>query len=143
MKKVAVIASVVIILLIGFLLAKSRFGRSMNKNGGDLVILNNTAESASSAFTKDGKMMSEVVQPGERTSGGRGLIRIFSSKKSGAYEIQYPFPRPSGQPMEISLTQVFDSVHNPSTGDELITEKGMIGDIKVSYEEVRDLDAVY
>ena len=144
MKKIVIISIVVVLFVVLFGVIKSRMCRSVSwVGGGDLVIINNSTDTASTAFSREGKMMSQVMNPGDRASGGRGLIRIFTPKKNGAYEIQYPFPRPSGKPVEISLTQVFDAVHNPKTGDELITEKGMIADIRVDYEEVRDLDATY
>jgi hypothetical protein len=144
--KIIVVSAFVIVLIFGLGFIKNRmvgFFGGTEVNGGDLVIVNDTSETASSAFMRDGKMMSKVMHAGEKTSGGRGLIRIFVAKKSGAYEIEYPFPRPVGKPFEIGLTQIFAAVSNPKMGEELITEKGMIDDIRVDYEEVRNLDATY
>jgi hypothetical protein len=111
--------------------------------GGDLVVMNDSSETFSTAFIRNGKMMSQVVHPGEKATGGKGLLRIFVANKSGNYEIQYPYPRPDGKPAEIALTQVLKAAHNPELGKELYMEKGKIDDIRVDYEEVRDLEATY
>src|SRR5690606_21298528 len=124
-----VVAAIIITAFIVIGAMKNRFGGFFaggKSSSSDLIIVNNTSETASSAFVRDGKMISQVMQPGERTSGGRGLIRIFIAKKSGAYEIEYPFPRPAGKPVEISLTQIFDAARRPEMNDELITQKGNI-----------------
>ena len=147
MKKIIIVAAIIGLLVLGLGMMRSRMGGGFSVgsqlNGGDLIIINDSPNTASSAFMRDGKMMSQVMQPGEKTSGGRGLIRIFIAKKNGSYEIQYPFPRPVGKPSEIALTQVLSAVHNPTLGKELMTEKGMIDDIRVDYEEVRDLEVTY
>lgn len=144
--KVILVSAVVVLLVFGLGFIRNRMGGfsvGVKIGGGDLVIVNDTSETASSAFMLDGKMISQVMQPGEKASGGRGLIRIFVAKKNGGYEIEYPFPRPAGKPAEISLTQIFSVVTSPKIGDELIVQKGMIDDIRVDYEEVRNLDATY
>lgn len=144
--KIIILSAVIVVLVFGLGFMKNRMGgffAGAELSGGDLIIINDSSETASSAFMRDGKMMSQVMQPGEKTSGGRGLIRIFVAKKNGGYEIEYPFPRPAGKPSEISLTQIFSAVTSPKVGDELIVQKGMIDDIRVDYEEVRNLDATY
>ena len=141
-----IIAVAVVVVVAGVFFMRNHMGimfSGKKVGGGDLVIVNDTQNTASSAFMRNGKMISQVMQAGEKTSGGRGLIRIFIAKKNGAYEIQYPFPRPAGKPTEIKLSQVLSAVHNPKTGEQLITEKGKIDDILVNYEEVRDLEATY
>src|SRR5689334_11639990 len=105
--KIIIVSAVIVVLILGLGIMRSRMGgffAGAELNGGDLVIINDTSETASSAFMRDGKMMSQVMHAGEKTSGGRGLIRIFVAKKNGAYEIEYPFPRPVGKPSEIALT---------------------------------------
>lgn len=116
------------------------FGGSVNA---DLVIVNDMPETASIAFTRDGKIASRVMHKGEKVSGGHGLVRVFVAKKSGAYEVMYPYPRPMGKPTEVSVSEIIKTVHNQHLGKELVTANGMIDDIKVMYEEVRDLDASY
>jgi hypothetical protein len=44
---------------------------------------------------------------------------------------------------ELPLTKAFAAVHNPEVDQELYVERGRIDDIRVDYEEVRDLDATY
>lgn len=140
MKKMfPVLLCIIVCLVVSIGMMKMRFGGMfMEKqlSGGDLVVINNSSDSFSTAFTKDGKTMSQVVHPGEKATGGKGLLRIFIAKKNGNYEIQYPYPRPDGKPAEISLTQVLNAVHNPEIDKELYVEKGKIDDIRVDYEEV-------
>src|SRR5579872_3657272 len=92
-KLIIIISAAVAVLILCLGLMRGRMGgffAGSQLNGGDLVIINNTSETASSAFTSNGKIVAKVVKPGEKTTGGRGLIRIFIAKKSGGYEIQYP-----------------------------------------------------
>ena len=146
MKKMVLLAIFLIVVLVGIsMLMRQRMGSMFMRkqlSGGDLVVVNDSSETFSTAFTRNGKLMSQVVHPGGKATGGKGVLRIFAPHKSGIYELQYPYPRPDGQPAEISLTQVLDAVHNLHLGQELDTKEGTIDDIKVSYEEVRDLGPV-
>ena len=149
MKKMMLVAVGALIVLVGIgglvwmrMGSNTFMGKQMS--GGDLTVTNDTSDTFSTAFTRGGKTMSEVVHPGGKTIGGKGLLRIFVAKKNGNYELQYPYPRPAGKPAEISLTQVLNAAHgNPQLGQELSIEKGKIDDIRVDYEEVRDLEATY
>ena len=144
MKKMVLIAIFLIVVLVGIsMLMRQRMGGMFMRKqlgGGDLVVINDSSETFSTAFTINGKLMSQVVHPEGKATGGRGVLRIFVPNKSGFYELLYPYPRPDGQPAEISLTQVLDAVHNPHLGQELYTKEGTIDDIKVNYEQVRDLE---
>jgi hypothetical protein len=148
-KKSVLMAIFLLVVLVGIgALVWMRIGSNtfMEKQlrGGDLTVTNDTPDTFSTAFTRGGKTMSEVVHPGGKATGGKGLLRIFVAKKNGNYELQYPYPRPAGKPAEISLTQVLNAAHgNPQLGQELSVEKGKIDDIRVDYEEVRDLEATY
>src|SRR5579872_3980176 len=96
-------------LAVGFYIMKRSHGGLFMKNknvASDLVVVNDSKDTFSTAFMFGGKMMSQVVHPGEKASGGKGLLRIFVAKKNGNYEIQYPYPRPAGTKAEITLTQV-------------------------------------
>jgi hypothetical protein len=138
MKKMVLMGAMAVVLAIGFFSMKKVFmGKRMNA---DLVIVNDTAETASCAFMKDGKMMSEVMKSGERVSGGRGLIRVFTAKKDGSYELQYPYPRPAGKISEVSLTRIIAAPQKSSMDQELYTKKGMIEDIQIDYEEIKNID---
>jgi hypothetical protein len=145
MKRIVMVVALLIVVIIGVGMIRSRvnfFGG--NRSGaGDLTIINDTSKNISSAFTKQEKTVSHVVKPGEKTSGGCGLIRIFVSDKSGTYELQYEYPRPAGKPSEISVTQIIDAARVQTMTNDIYEKKGTIDDIQVSYEEVRDLDVTY
>lgn len=138
MKKMVIVVATVVVLAVGFLSMKKAF--MGKKTSGDLVIVNDTAQAASCAFMRDGKMMSQVMQPGERCSGGRGLIRVFTAKKDGSYELQYPYPRPSGKKCEVLLTHIVSAPQKSGMDQELYFKKGMIEDIQVDYEEIKNID---
>jgi len=146
MKKMILVAIFLIVVLVGIsMLMRQRMGgvfMGKQLSGGDLVVVNDSSETFSTAFTINGKLMSQVVHSGGKATGGKGVLRIFVPNKSGIFELQYSYPRPAGQPAEISLTQVLDAVHNLHLGQELDTREGTIDDIKVSYEQVRDLGPV-
>jgi hypothetical protein len=145
MKKIITMAALLIISIIGVGMMRSRvtFFGGNRSSVGDLIIINDTSKNISSAFTKEEKTVSQVVKPGEKTSGGCGLMRIFVSDKNGMYELQYEYPRPAGKPSKISVTQVIDAARTQKMTDDTFEKKGTIEDIQVSYEEVRDLDVTY
>ena len=144
-KMIAVVAAVVLVVVVGFVAMRGGFGGMFmmggaKKSDGDLVVVNDSQDTFSTAYMRSGKTMSQVVKPGEKATGGKGLLRIFVANKNGNYEIQYPYPRPAGKPAEITLSQVLKVVHNPQLDQELYVEKGKIADIRVDYEEVRDME---
>lgn len=140
---IGIVAVVAIVALLGLYFMRDKIGAglfSFRPTVADLCVVNDSSDTISSAFMRSGKMMSQVINPGEKATGGKGLIRIFVAKKNGNYEIQYPYPRPAGKPAEITLTQVLKAAHTPELGQEMYMEKGKIDDIRVDYEEVRDLE---
>ncbi len=144
---IAIVTACVLVALVGLGIMKYRGGghlfMSNQPTERDLVVTNDSTDTFSTAFMRSGKMMSQVVHPGEKATGGKGLLRIFVAKKNGNYEIQYPYPRPAGKPADITLTQVLQAAHNPELGKELYMEKGKIDDIRIDYEEVRDMETTY
>jgi hypothetical protein len=144
-KGIIALLIVVIVLVVGYSMRGHLMAMfSRGKSGSvDLTVINDTSETASVAFTRDGKMASRVMHAGEKVTGGRGLIRVFVAQKNGAYELMYPYPRPAGRTVEVAVSTILNAVHNPHLGKELLVSQGMIDDIKVEYEEVRDLDATY
>jgi hypothetical protein len=140
---IPMILCIIVCLAVCFVVMRMRTGMSVmphQSEGVDLVVVNNSSDKISTAFTKDGSTASRVVRPGEKATGGKGLLRIFVAKRNGNYEIQYPYPRPAGKPVEISLTQVLNAVHNPELEKELYVEKGRIDDIRVDYEDIRQME---
>ncbi len=147
MKKLILVGVIVVASILGIMAVRNRLGMGMftqtSQQGVDLIILNDSSDSISTEYKENGKDVAQVLQPGEKGTGGKGLIRIFTAKKAGSYELMYQFPRPEGAAQQISLSQIVAAAINENFGDRIITRKGMIGDIKVEYEEVRDLASTY
>jgi len=138
MKKLIIGVLIVIAVFFGFALVRQQMSSAVSPVGGDLIIVNDSTDAVSSEYTSDGQVVAQVLQPGEQTTGGKGLIRIFTAKKSGVYEIQYPYPRLAGKPGTIALSTILQAVKSERTGDNLYTKTGMIEDVLVSYEEVQE-----
>lgn len=146
MKKLILVGVVVALGILGIVLMKDRFGMGMfsrSEQSSDLVVVNDSSDTISAEYKQDGKDVSPVVQPGDQITGGEGFIRIFTAKKAGSYELTYTFPRPAGSAQKVSLSQIIAAANVENFGDTVITKKGMIGDIKVEYEEARELDSTY
>jgi hypothetical protein len=147
MKKIILLGVIIAVgVLVAIILMRDRFGMKMfsrtNQQNNDLIIVNDSPDIISVEYKKEGIDVSPTVQPGDQVTGGQGFIRVFTAKKVGSYELTYAFPR-STAPAQVTLSQIVESVKKENFGDEVITKKGMIGDIKVEYEEARDLDATY
>jgi hypothetical protein len=147
MKKIIIVGVVVAVSILAIIFMRDRFDMGMfsraSKQGGDLEVVNDSSDTISVEYKEDGKEVSPVLKPGEKITGGKGFIRIFDAKKLGSYELTYSFPRPAAAPQQVTLSQVVESVKKEKFEDEIIVRKGMIGDIKVEYEEVRDLEVTY
>lgn len=142
-KKIILVGIVVVVSVVAVLFLKNRFSMGMfsrSMQGVDLIIVNDSAGNISSAYKEDGKEVDNELKPGDEVTGGKGFIRIYTAKRNGSYELSYAYPRPSGTPQKVTLSQIAESAQKKNLGDDLYTEKGMIGDIKVEYEEVRELD---
>ena len=145
-KMIVVIVAVVVIGFAGFMLMRNRFDIKMFSSSvsqSDLMIVNDSDDDISVEYKNDSQNVAKVVKPNEKITGGKGFIRIFVAKKPGSYELTYQFPRPSGSSQQVSLSQIIAAAQQKNLGDAVYTEKGMLGDIKVYYEEVRELDATY
>ena len=142
MKKIVLVSIIVVASIMAVLFFRNRFGGGLFSRSGqaDLIVVNDSSDNISSAIKQDGKEVDQLLKAGDEATGGQGFIRIYTAKKSGSYELTYPFPRPSGTPAKVTLSQIIESAQKKNVGDELYTETGMIGDIKVEYEEVRELD---
>jgi|SRR4030095_3168372 len=142
MKKIVLVSIIVVASIMAVLFFRNRFGGGLFSRSGqaDLIVVNDSSDNISSAIKQDGKEVDQLLKAGDEATGGQGFIRIYTAKKSGSYELTYPFPRPSGTPEKVTLSQIIESAQKKNVGDELYTETGMIGDIKVEYEEVRELD---
>jgi hypothetical protein len=144
MKKMIVVALIVIASIAGVMFMRNRFDMGMfsqaGKQGVDLVVVNDSNDDISIEYMENGKEVAQVLNSGEQATGGNGFIRVFTAKKDGSYELTYTYPRPAGAPEKVTLSQIVEAAQRENIGDELYTKEGMIGDIKVEYEEVRQMD---
>lgn len=144
MKKIMVIGIIVVVCIMAALFFRNRLNGGMmgmgSKQGSDLIIVNDLSDKISTEYKEDGKDVAKVISPGAEVSGGKGFIRFFIAKRDGSYELTYQFPRPAGSALKIAMSQVISAAQKKNLGDEVYTEKGMISDIKVDYEEARTMD---
>ena len=145
MKKIILVSIIVVVSIMAVLFFRNRlnmgfFGRSSRA---DLIVVNDSADDISAAYKEDGKEVNAELKAGEEVTGGKGFMRIYTAKKAGSYELEYSYPRPAGAPEKMALSQIIAAAQKENLSDELYTKKGMIGDIKVEYEEVRNLDVIY
>ena len=147
MKKLILVGVIVVASILGIMAVRSRLGVGMftqtSQQGADLVIVNDSSDSISTEYKENGKDVAQVLQPGDKGTGGKGVIRIFTAKKSGSYELTYQFPRPVGALQQVTLSEVVAAAKKDTIENELYIKRGMIGDIKVDYEEVEDLASTY
>ena len=147
MKKLILVGIIVVASVLGIMALRNRLGMGIftktTQQGSDLVVVNDSSDSISTEYMENGKEVAQVVQPGDSATGGQGFIRIFTAKKSGSYELEYQFPRPADAMQQVALSQVIEAAKNDKIENELYIKKGMIGDIKVMYEEVEQLDSTY
>lgn len=146
MKKLIIIAALIAAVGgIGFIFMKSRFS-GMNfgaKNfvAGQIMLTNDSSEKMSVEYKVDGKDVTQVLSPREEAAcGEQGFVRVFTTNKSGSYELMYP----ADQKMRsITLSQIVKAAKKDAVDQEILTEKGMVGDIKITYEEPLDLQVTY
>ena len=139
MKKIIIAAVIVAVGVAGLMFVKNRFGMNVDiAVAGHIVIANDSADTVSVEYKINGKDVAVTIEPGVRlTCGNHGFVRVFTPNKAGSYELTYPV---DGASREAKLSQLVAAAQKKEMGDEISTAKGMLGDIKVMYEEVRDLD---
>jgi hypothetical protein len=145
MKKLIVVTIAVVVSLTALMFVRHRMHDGMffasAAQMSDLVVVNDSADSISVEFKDSGnKDVDTVLKPGDQVTGAQGFIKIFTAQKAGVYELTYAFPRPADTPQQVTLSQIVAAAHNEKLEDELLIDKGMIGDIKVVYEQARELD---
>jgi hypothetical protein len=140
MNKIIMIGLLAVAAIAGLMFMKNRFGgmgslMQMGQSAGDVMIMNDSAQAMSVEYKENGKDVDAVVQPGQSVSGGKGFIKIFTAKKAGAYELTYEYPHAAQQ---VTISQIIAAAKQDKMEGELYTRRGMIGDIKVFYEEVEE-----
>jgi hypothetical protein len=142
MKKLIIAASVVAVAIVGVVIVKNRFGLSFSmkvvSSNGQIALTNDSPDKISVEYKSEGKKTDSVIAPGERlVCGEDGFVRVFTSKKSGSYEVMYPA---EGSLREVTVSQIAAAAQKKELEEQVSVAKGMIGDIKVMYEEPRELD---
>lgn len=142
--KLLIVGLIIAISLGALMFFRDRFGmkifsNSSQRNGSDLVIVNDSSDTISAEYREGDNGIAPVIQPGGSIRGGKGFVRIFTAQKSGSYEIEYTYPRPAGSPHEIKLSQIVAAAKRDKVDREIFLKEGMIGDIKVEYEEPLEL----
>jgi hypothetical protein len=129
---------------IGFMVMKGRFGMmfaSKDFVAGQIMLTNDSADKMSVEYKVDGKDITKVLSPREEVAcGAQGFVRMFTSDKSGSYELMYPT---DSKVRSVSVSQIVKAAKKDAVEAEILTEKGMVGDIKVTYEEPLDLQVTY
>ena len=144
MKKIILVVAIVAVCAVGLLFVKNRLGVSLRNPAsqpGQIIIFNDSADKMSVEYKVDNKDVSMTIAAREKMAcGSNGFVRVFTSKKDGSYELMYPADNSS---REITLSQIVASVKKDAVEGEIFSKKGMIGDIKVNYEEVLQSDSTY
>jgi len=136
MHHIIMIGILAVAAIAGVMFIKNRFGgmgSSMHQSAGDVTIMNDSSSAISVEYKENGKNVDEVVQSGQSVSGGKGFIKIFTAKKAGVYELTYTYPHATQQ---VTISEIIAAAKQDKMEGEVYTRRGMIGDIKVFYEEV-------
>jgi len=145
MKKIIMAAALIAVVGgIGFLFMKGRVGMSFASKdfvAGQIMLTNDSSDKISVEYKVDGKDVTKVLSPREEVAcGAQGFVRVFTADKSGLYEVAYPA---DSKMRSLSLSQIVKAAKKDVVDGEILTEKGMVGDIKVTYEEPLDLQVTY
>ena len=148
MKKIIFLSVIVVVGVMAALLLRNRCGQGwcvMSKGKGvDLVFVNDSQDTISCSYKGAEKEVNQVLKPGDEVTNGRGFLRIFTNR-DGFYELSYPFPRPTDAMQRVTLSQITTAAQQKKNlgeseyGEGEYTEKGMLGDIKIEYEQVREI----
>ena len=147
---VIIVGIVLLVSLSAVLLLKNRLGITLFSSApthNDLVFINDSSNTISVEYKKDGKNISTPLKPNEQIQDGKGFIKVFVADKGGSYDLNYSYPRAVGSTQQVRLSQMIKAANaqeekltNPSADETILTETGMVGDVKVNYEEVLPID---
>lgn len=103
----------------------------------DLTIYNNLKEPVRVEYKRHNRLISFQIEPGKEWHEGQGFFKIHKESREGYYEISYPYPRPKNKPERLNVSDIMAAATQVSLDDyDYYTEKGMIDDIKIFYEEI-------
>jgi hypothetical protein len=145
MKKI-IIAVVLIAAVgaVGLMLIKGRSIMSFSSGNfvaGQIMLTNDSSDKISVEYKVDGKSTDKVLSPGEEVAcGANGVLRVFTANKAGTYELTYPVDQ---QGRRLALSQIEKAAKRDQVDAEILSEKGMVGDVKVNHEEPLELQVTY
>jgi len=137
--KVMIVALIAVAGVVGFMLVKGRFGNfSMGSAAvsaaGQIMLLNDSSDTISVVYQVGGENVTAILGPRHEVAcGNKGLVRVHTANKSGSYELMYPVDE---KVRKVALSQIVNVAKKDNVAAEILTETGMVGDIKVMYEEV-------
>lgn len=143
-KTIIIIALIALVGVVGFMLVKGRFDIRLGakvSTPGQIMLLNDSSGKISVEYKVDNQDVDAVLPPREEIAcGANGFVRVFTADKSGSYEVIYPVDQ---KERKVALSQIIKAAKKDSVEGGIFTEKGMVGDIKITYEEPLDLDVTY
>jgi len=138
MKQIIIAALIVALGVVGFVVVKNRFGSNAHQNSatsGQIILMNDSADTISVEYKVADKNVDAVLAAGQDVAcGSNGLVRVFTAQKSGSYELTYPV---DGSARRVSLSQITAAAKKDSVDNDLYLKTGMVGDIKVMYEDAQ------
>jgi hypothetical protein len=137
-KMIIIVAIIAVAGVAGFMFMRGRF--SINASAkvaaapGQIILLNDSTDTISVEYKVGDKEMAPVLAPGaEIACGDKGIVRVFTAGKMGSYELTYPVDQ---KERRVALSQIVQVSKKDNVAEEILVETGMVGDIKVMYEEV-------
>lgn len=140
MKKIVIIALIAIVGIVGILMVKNSFRFNVNftaSTPGAIMLTNDSSDTISVEYTIGDKKIDTQLPPREEiTCGANGFVRVFTAQKSGSYELIYPN---DSKVRTITLSQILAGVKKDAVENDIYTKSGMLGDVKITYEEVQQV----
>jgi hypothetical protein len=139
MNKIIIVALVAVVGVAGFVVIKKRcckgmFLGSKKSSPGQILLTNDSSDKISVEYKRDGKDVAAVIEPQQELAcGDNGVLRVYVASKAGSYEIVYPVDE---QSRSVAISQIVSVAKKDNVAEEILTQKAMIGDLKVMYEEV-------
>lgn len=144
MKKVILVAAIVGLGIVSFMLVRNRMGINFSMKAtypGQITLTNDSNDTISVEYKLGDEKVAMVLPKGETIPcGSNGFVQIFTANKAGSYELTYP---DDSSDRAVKLSQIVETAKKDNTEGAIYTEKGMLGDIKVVYEQIMELDATY
>lgn len=140
MKKIIMIALIVVVGIVGIMMIRNPFRLNVNftaSTPGAIMLNNDSSDTISVEYKIGDKKVDTQLPPREEiTCGSNGFVRVFTAQKAGSYELVYPN---DSKTRSVKLSQILATAKKDAMENGVFTKAGMLGDIKVTYEEVQQL----